>query len=358
MGAFSVAFDIIIVGALALPWVLLVIDLFFSTHVSRVRSLLHWVNQQNQPAVAGVLLFAMAYSLGSAVSRIAQDFFDDDDLHLQAFHYLLRVGVTESSIRTDVFCNTLKDKEDSKVGDPISEKRDQLKTVDPKPSGPVTDKSNPPKDTNPNCEYAGRWIVHAREPDTHQRITAEWINDQEDLAGDIFHVHEATVLLKGTDPTERIRQFHDQIMVLRGAAFNGMVAFSLCLFWWFCKFKSGLRWLVLAVFLFPGAIATVNHVNDHPHNPPFMEFTLLVLAAAGWCVLWRRRPMKRSARAHPGAQNGRGRIRFVYLLLALFLTVSAFLGWWATQVLYDQQVIYSYKSLSESPTDAVTPNPK
>jgi hypothetical protein len=99
MGAFSIAFDIIIVGALALPWVLLVIHVFFSANESSLKKLLDWVKDQNQPAVAGVLLFAMTYSLGSAVSRIAQDFFDDDDLHIQVSNYLLQVGVTETSIR-------------------------------------------------------------------------------------------------------------------------------------------------------------------------------------------------------------------------------------------------------------------
>src|ERR1700689_102687 len=104
MGAFNIAFDTIIVGALALPWVLLIIHLFFSDNETRIGTLLDWVNKQNQPALAGVLLFAMAYSLGSAVSRIAQDFFDDDDLHVPLFQRVFRVGVTETSIRTDVYC--------------------------------------------------------------------------------------------------------------------------------------------------------------------------------------------------------------------------------------------------------------
>ena len=43
-------------------------------------------------------------------------------------------------------------------------------------------------------------------------------------------------------------------------------------------------------------------------------------------------------------------VRIPYLVLAIFLTVAGFLGWWATQVLYDQQVIYSYRALSESPS--------
>src|ERR1022692_4541633 len=158
MGAFSIAFDIIVVGALALPWVLLVIHLFFSGNVSRVKSLLHWVNQQNQPAVAGVLLFAMTFSLGSTVSRIAQDFFDDNDLHIHAFHRLLRVGVTESSIRTDVFCSTFNPDPTPQSSDPFMEKSEQLKTADPQPSDAIVNKRNPPGD-NPDCKYAGMWIV-------------------------------------------------------------------------------------------------------------------------------------------------------------------------------------------------------
>src|SRR5258708_36927042 len=106
MGAFIIAFDTIIVGTLAITWVLLVIHLFFSNTELRLGKLLEWVGKQNQPALAGVLLFAMGYSLGSAGSPIAQDFFDDDDLHFRVSHSLLREGVTESSIRTAVRCRT------------------------------------------------------------------------------------------------------------------------------------------------------------------------------------------------------------------------------------------------------------
>ena len=337
MGAFSIAFDIIIVGALALSWVLLVIHLFFSSNVSRVKSLLHWVVEQNQPAVAGVLLFAMTYALGSVVSRIAQDFFDDDDLHIHVLNHLYRVGVTESSIRTDVYCGTLKREPAPKPRDPP--------TANPQPGDPAAGKSNPPEDKNPDCRYAGTWIVPTRDPETYQRITAEWINDQQDSARYIFAVHEAALLLKGTDPTERLRHFHDQIIVLRGAAFNGMVAFSLCLFWWLSRFQSALRWTVLLLYLFPAIIASVNHFGGHVHDPPYMEFNLWVLAAAGGCLLWQRRRMT----GQPRAQNGRGETRFAYVLLSLFLTVSVFLGWWATQVLYDEQVIYSYRALKDAP---------
>jgi hypothetical protein len=343
MGAFSIAFDIIIVGALALPCVLLVIHLFFPDNQSSITKLLGWVKDQNQPAVAGVLLFAMTFSLGSAMSRIAQDFLDDSDLHIQVFGYLFRVGATETSIRTDVYCQTL-----------------ERGTVTPKPSDPLAEKRKTFMEQDRTCQYTGKWIVQRRYDSTiKQWIDHKWINDQEDLAGDIFHVQEAAVLLKGADATERLRQFHDQIMVLRGATFNGMVAFSLCLFWWSANLRSRLRWAVPSVYLVLGSIALYNHARAHAANDPLlMEFTLLVLAAAGWYVLWPRTPKGKSETGKPAAKNGREGIRPAHLVLSLFLTFAAFLGWWSTQVLYDQQVAYSYKALSEHLAEPVTPSSK
>ena len=62
--------------------------------------------QQGLQTVAGVLLFAMTYTLGSAVSRIGQDFFNDDDLYLQVGGRLFRVGVTEDRILARVYCDS------------------------------------------------------------------------------------------------------------------------------------------------------------------------------------------------------------------------------------------------------------
>src|SRR3984957_4155 len=307
MGAFTIAFDIIVVGALALPWVFLVIHLFFSQNESSLKKLLGWVKDQQQPALAGILLFAIAFPLGSIVSRIAQDFFDDDDLHLSVFHHLLRMGITEKSIRTDVFCNTFKPEPSANSGDPSSNNPEPTNGKDPKSEdafnkhcqSATTAESHLPnsftekhetfraeaevrdslaakterfKSTDPNCTYTGRWVIRACDQKTHEYITAEWISEQQNRAGDVFHVHEATIRMKGTDPTERIRQFHDQIVVLRGATFNGMLVSSLCMFWWVSKFRSRWRWAVLLLFLFPGAVASVNHLRDHAHDPPYTEF--------------------------------------------------------------------------------------
>ena len=366
MGALGSAFDIVVVGALALSWVLLVIHLFFSDNESSLKKLLDWVKDQQQPALAGIMLFAMAYPLGSVVSRIAQDFFDDDDLHFRAFHHLFRVGVTESSIRTDVFCTTFKpEPSDPKSSDTDTtmETTESSRPTDArptalKPKDALAKKGEKFRATDPNCTYTGRWYIRTVDPETHQNITAGWIKDQQDRAGDVFHVHEATVLLKGTDATEKIRQFHDQIVVLRGATFDGMLGFSLCLFWWASRFRSVWRWSVLSVHLFLGLIATYNHFHDHIHDPPYMEFTFFVLVTAGICLLWQHRPRKLDAHGELPERKGPGEFRFIYLVLAAFLTVSAFLGWWATQVLYDQQIIFSYKALTEISTEMVKPTPK
>jgi hypothetical protein len=364
MAALSIAFDIIIVGALALPWLLLAIDLFFSTNVSRVRSLLHWVVQQKQPAVAGVLLFATTYALGSVVSRIAQDFFNDDDLHIHAFHRLFRIGVTESSIRTNVFCNAFKDA--PKPSEPSPEKGEQPKKTNSGLNDPTAEKHKAFQENNPKCEYTGRWIIRTRHPSTHdpvmvdktnpQPITAEWINQQEDLAERIFLYHEAAVLQLGTDANERLRQYHDQIMVLRGAAFNGIIIFTLCFFLWSAQSLPGLGWAVSFFYGLLGLIAVSHHFAVTPiSNPPYMEFTLFTLMAAGWYALATHSSKGKRGREKRGLRNSRKPLPFGYLVLAAFVTVAASLGWWATQVLYDQQIIYSYQALSDAPAKPAAP---
>ncbi|MGA2375578.1 MAG: hypothetical protein ABSF72_08655 [Candidatus Sulfotelmatobacter sp.] len=357
MGALSIAFDIIIVGALALPWVLLVLRLFFSDDEHTVEKHFDWVKNQKQPALAGVLLFAMTYSLGSAVSRIAQDFFDDDDLYLHASHYLFRVGVTESSIRANVFCNAFRDAETATPSEPPPAKQEPSKTPQ-EPGNPTAAKHQRFKDNNPDCKYTGRWIVQTYNPDTQERIpvspgaheyvNANWINRQEELAQDIFQYQEAAVLLQGTDATERIRQYHDQIMVLRGAAFNSLIAFSLCLFWWSSQSLAGLGWALSFFYAFLGFLALSHHLSETPlTDPPYMEFTLLVLMAAGWYILSRYAPKKK--RGQPKLDAPKGRMQTGYIGLAAFLMVAASLGWWATQVLYDQELISSYQALTQEP---------
>src|SRR6266446_4051919 len=84
MEALRIAFDTIIVGALALPWLAIIVRVLFPGFSTRkpeeTIKLLTVVPEHTREAVASVLLVAVAYFVGSAVTRVADDFFDDAEI--------------------------------------------------------------------------------------------------------------------------------------------------------------------------------------------------------------------------------------------------------------------------------------
>jgi hypothetical protein len=416
MGAISIAFDMTITGALALPWLLIAIHLFFPEAIEQVPVVLRWLRRVNQPAAVAVLLFASAYSLGTAISRMAYDFFNDNDLHISDYDVdlqlkqesvsLLRIGMTEDRILASVYCESR---------DMVGEKQQ---------SSALEGQISNFKSHGFVCWQALRW--HVRLPlgqgnEDHHKECAEQVQESKDAgkehkdatkdqdrdqecedrllvadAANVFGLQESAVLLRGADNTERPRQLHDQVMVLRGAAFDGMIALSLCLFAWGAtvrieKPRSLLRWILWLVpfaYLFPALIALVHHFRRPPgiSDPPYMEFTLILLGVAGACLVWMKpkksvsdKPAgnghkKKSAmlaalsEALPGVQQEaaagqnqatagkkldaqqktRSRTRHrvctrwaAGTLVCALLTSAAILGWWSTEVLYAQQIIYS-----------------
>ncbi len=330
MGALTIAFDITIVGALALPWVILVVHLFFFEGENKVGVVVDWVQNRKLTAVAGVLLFAAAYTLGCAISRIAQDFFNDDDLYLQFGPELVRMGANEDHILASVLC----DADDNGLlrADPKSVLADQIGNFQQQESG---------------CQYVLIWVALYRYNHQQDHIG--------DAAQDVFALQENTLLLRGEDQTLRLRQLHDQIMVLRGASFNGLVGFSLCLFAWGTKLRrerprSLWRWLfavIPALFLILAATSARHHYEERPViDPPYMEFSLFMIGMAGAVLLWRPRPSLPDAKKDVGGASWRWP---ALSLLSLVLTLACLLGWWATEIYYGQQVIYSYDSQLASP---------
>lgn len=344
MGALTIAFDTTIVGALALPWVLLVIHLFFFEGENRLEGILDWVKEKEQQAVVGVLLFAMTYTLGSAVSRTARDFFNDDDLRVQVDGLLFREAVTEDRIIASVYCGAMdNDLLPAQAENPAIAKK-------------VTAFSQ--QASLEACGRTLRWSERHRYNKTDDLLI--------DAARDLFRLQENSLLLKGEDPTLRLRQLHDQIMVLRGAAFNGVTAFLLCVFAWGAALRRdrSRSWLLLTVLPVPailfavGLIATVNHFGEGaPSDPPYMEFTVLLLAATGMWLVWK--PAPSSDKTHPLKNEGEPQENFAakesaskcfwqpahcsrLIALSAILTLAAFLAWWSTEVLYAQQVVYSY----------------
>lgn len=353
MSAISIAFDTILAGALALPWLLLVVHLFFPDGEKHVASLPEWIKNLNQPAVVAVLLFATAYLIGSAVSRTAQDFFNDDDLHLSDGdvrlnlhrHLMFRVGNTEDRILASTYCkqaDLLAAKpQDSTLAAEIAsfEKyRGSCTTADPSAC---------------LCWHVQDWFVRLEDPQEKQD------KDLAKTAANLFGLQESGLLLRGEDATTRLRQLHDQVMVLRGAAFNGMVTFALCLFAWGKRLRGRSprpRWgwlmaLIPGLLLLVAVVALIHHLGERSAAaPPYMEFTLLLLGAAGGWLLWRRPPQAADA---PKEADRKACARWMaFLVVSLLITTIAALAWWSSEVVYAQQVIYSYDS---QPPPAASP---
>jgi hypothetical protein len=370
MGALTIAFDITIVGALALPWVLIVMQLFFFEGETRLEGALDWVKEKEQQAATGVLLFAMTYTLGSAVSRTAHDFFNDDDLRVQVGSRLFRVGVTEDRIVASVYCHVDKDLLHAERENPvIFEKNVAFRT----------------QALSDGCRRTLTWSERQGWSERKKYNKAE--DDLIEGARDLFSLQENGLLLKGEDATLRLRQLHDQIMVLRGAAFNGLIGFSLCVFAWGAKSwrEKPRSWRSMALVGMPALyflvalIATVNHFAERaPSDPPYMEFTLFLLAFAGAWLVWKPMLAQNKADANHTqvhkAQTDEARAKKTgggneaekkhdwkiehwprLVLLSALLATAAVLGWWSTEVLYAEQVVYSYDSQLHQSQGAAAP---
>lgn len=388
MGALTIAFDTTIVGALALTWVVILIHLFFQQDERQFSRLFDRISASKLQAVAGILLFAAAYTLGSAVSRMAQDFFNDDDLRIPN---ILRMAVTEDRIIASVYCdadqNHLLEAAAStpaltgKICDfqclrsscctPGTNRQAQT-GIAPTANKNASLSSQPPccQDDAPGQEPANtaaaaapastqlppclcKEIISPRGRHVYDKQYRKKEGELIDAAHDVFGLQENALLMKGEDPTLRLRQLHDQIMVLRGATLNGLLAFVFCLYAWGARLRSEkprsvARWLLALVPIFilflSGAAITDHYGRDDP-GPPYMEFSLLIIGGAGLVLLW----FPRLQRSEPDAAHKAPGIRWrwpVFALVFAVLVTGGVMGWWATEVLYGQQVIYSYDSLA------------
>lgn len=353
MGAITIAFDTIIAGALALPWLLLVVHLFFPNGEQHVADLPKRIKEINQPAAMAVVLFAVTYLIGSAVSRTAQDFSNDDDLHLSitdlgwhpgeghasgckagsdpgSRHLLLRFGMTQNRIFASVYCEKQSFQPPRRASAVLAAKIEDFRSH------------------SCACTRTIRWHAHL---DRNQEEQEEELNED---AGDVFGLEQGDLLLQSEDSTLHLRQLHDQVMVLRSAAFNAMIACALCLYAWGVRLRhekprSALRWLValLPAGIFMLAAITIAHhfAERAPTDPPYMEFSILVVAGGGAWVLWLRRV--RPADLQKG-HRAPCRQWLAFAFLSFLLMGTAALAWWSSEVAYTEQVIYAYDSLPAS----------
>lgn len=323
MDALKIAFETIIVGALALPWVTLLVDLFCPAKRNQIGSFFTNGNDQTRSAVAGVVLFALAYLLGSSIARISEDFFNDDDFP---------VFVTEDSIRSTVYCNPNEPwiiQTGLQLTDNQGSMTDGLALCPSKTDAGSTVTTEVCTASNKDGKTSTERLCCKKEKKEKQ-------NDE--LAAKVrqlFAVQESKLLLSASP--DRIRYLHQQLVVLRGITLDAIIVFVLSLFG-FCGRRH--RWgritlSVLALVMLGAGLYTLHkHLCEHWQElsnmavaPPLMEGVVIALALAGLYLAWR------------GVSYGNYGAPTIF---AALLTLLAFSGWWSTEILYDQTIIYFY----------------
>jgi hypothetical protein len=145
---------------------------------------------------------------------------------------------------------------------------------------------------------------------------------------------------------ERLKEFYDQITVLRGAALNGFILFALCAFGICANLRAhwpGSRVLQSLTFL-PAVLAVgwgaralrEDYLHDSSKNifthPPLAEVLVIGLGVAGLFVIWK---------AVTAVSYWR------LCLVAALVTAVSFGGWWWTEVMYDLDVIHAQPQLRD-----------
>ena len=300
MDALKIALETMIVGALALPWMFLLVDLFCPEKEHLFKQLLELLDGKAVATVAGAVAVSLAYVVGASMGRVATDFFNDDDL---------RVDVTEDAIRTSVYCDS-SNPWLIQTGAKLIDNQHGTGTATPCSTianSTATDAVNQCRGDREGC-------------DNRVRQT--------------FAVQEASLLLTSAGNTDRLRYLHQQLVVLRGVALDGVVVTLLCLFG-FCA--QNRTWGRAALFVIAGALlawsiyALSRHLHDHWHNiagePPLMEIVLVAIGVAGLGLTVRHVPPRPYRCA---------------VMFSAVLTLLAYAGWWYSEVVYNHTVIFFF----------------
>jgi hypothetical protein len=298
------AFDTLIVGVLALPWLAIFIRMFapgiFLDEPGKTFPLLTALPEHTREAIASAMIVALGYLLGSAISRTSGDFFDDE----------FWGGLpTESAIRKSVYADEYCGKENVFLAQKLPGE-----LIHPHPPALCAAKPGLIGDPGIILEY--------------------------------FRRQEATLLLAGGEKNARLKEFHDQIVVLRGATMNGLILFVSSIFGYCAEIRRGLTWRNIRKplsfmpawgLVLYGCWSIRHHFHElgdsHPmpySDPPLAELVLVVLGTLGLLAA--------SHDEHPRFYRNA-------CLLALVVTMIAYGGWWWTEVIYDQQVIHSFHTL-------------
>ncbi|HUN85810.1 MAG TPA: hypothetical protein VMU48_15640 [Terracidiphilus sp.] len=312
--ALKFAFEILVVGALALPWIVVLQRMFPETSRAGLDFDLSFVPKSVQGAVAAAAVIAFGYLLGSVISRISRDIFNDE---------LFGNLPTENMIRLAVYNNEY-----------CTEHLIRNMTLPFKPTEAQLHSFGLCPGSVPN--------------DTPERFEAR--------VTDLFRLQESALLLQGEDKVDRLKQYFDQINVLRGATLNSIILFMLCLFggcgtlrfrWSERPVLKALTYLPAGAVVVFGVYSLIEHHIIHPEmsvygDPPLAETVLILLGLGGLFVV---------------AKSKEAVSYFRIGVVALVLTAVCYEAWWWTEVMYDIQVIHSHPEATQRPAPSSADNP-
>ncbi len=330
MDVFKLAFETTMVGVLAFLWLGIAVDLiyppFFVEFVPKIVG--------KNDTLLGVAVLSLAYCIGSAIIPISSQLVNDE-------HW----PVPEDAIR----CLVLEDLSDQLEG--IGQSA-LLKPYEPgddfnachrtfferfREKDPETNRRRVTWDKI----WSGLRVTFEPMDKDHRTAYKKTEIENEKKVGNILTKFQH----QGTDKTERLRQLHERIVVLRGAVFNGFSFLLICVFAWIAPingkafpWKERVPGTVLAVLL--TAFSVVNGFADLTHfnisDIPALEGLLAVITIFGGILVF----YGVKARPYLGKR---------IVLVAAFFAALSYGGWMWSEVIYDQQVISSYAVMQGAP---------
>lgn len=370
LDALKFAFEILIVGALALPWLAILSQMFETVGPSTtLPAFLKFIPDAARATVTIALVIAFGYVAGSVVSRTSRDFFNDELLRPLPTEDLIRIAVYQGEYCGKDQMNVNENATD--IGEPtiFSDDSDLFEdsVVHALPRNP-----SPAIQTQHSLHEKYRNAFCPAEAMAKQALSPPEIAEQlEQHITSMFRLQEGEMLLLGEDKVGRLKQYYDQITVLRGAAFNAFVLLLICIMGCCANLrvragadsrKTFFAYLPAATLLCFGIYKLVGHYQQihaaamHLHHsashqitwwqnvdalyndPPLAEFALILLGSVGLLVIFKAKkttPYLRTA------------------IVAAIVTIVCLGAWWWTEIMYDLQVVHSQVELRPNPLTAV-----
>ena len=293
MDVIKVALEIVIVGILALPWLVVMIDLILPTLLKRAQEhasgLLDVVPKEFKTPVLTILIFSLTYFIGAMFVPLADDVLDDPDWFGTA---------STGEIRYRVLCSE--------------------------------------QNAEPSCSNTTSFRFGSAHSERQRAITA---------VTNSYHSKETAALRAESPMADRLKQLQQEIIVLRGGTFSAVMLLLLCFLGlcgqWKAKLKTakqqGLRTRMKRGLAFLPSLMLIslacyyiasNWFPHARHDVDFADLFILQFALIGLSILLRD-------------FEARPYINGWVCISAGFFAFLAYTGWFLAQTAYTEQVVYS-----------------